>query len=665
LGVRRLAAERDIDVGVDVRRSRRCAIGIGAAMLPIAGALAAGSVLTPARAAGTTIVAPTYVRTIGTSGESTTYPSGVAVDASGNVYIADTGNYRIEKYKAGTTTLLWSVGVRGAPIGPAGSGNDSFTAPRDVATDGSFVYVADTDNADVQVLNASTGAFVKEIKTFGSSQTFQDPIGISVGHHGTTEEILVSDGVSGNEYVFNTSFTLLLTIPPTATNEGTRDAATDSTGDIYTADYRGNKIDKYSPTGALLTSWGAASGCLDVAKPYGIDIDTVDTPNRVYVASSDLEQIKVFTSSGVCLNVGTTGSNAIGTKVTTNSPTGLFQLRRVAVGAGSNPLVYAADLWGLKILTYSSSTGSISSVQPRLGSGVYPAAGGLNEDHGIAIDPKSSPNYIFATNTVNQRMERFDLPGGTSPFDWGVKGVVESTASFNWAQGVAYDPANGNVWVANTRNNRIDEFTTAGVKVASCPNTTRLTSSFNWPMAIAFSPSGTMFVADTFNNRVEAVSVSQCTSSSTVTPLWSIGSRGTGTGQFIKPWDVVYDTALNAVLVTDTDNSRIVSLNASTGAWNGVLPITKGTVAGDVTQPEGIAVDSAGHIWIADTGNNRIEEFLSTGVFNNQMIGTYGCCYSAPNNEFNAPQGLAFDGSGDLYVADANNNRIQVYKPAA
>ena len=145
-----------------------------------------------------------------------------------------------------------------------------------------------------------------------------------------------------------------------------------------------------------------------------------------------------------------------------------------------------------------------------LGSGAYPPAGGLNEDHGIAIDPNSTPNYVFATNTVNQRMERFNLDG-SNPFDWGVKGVVESTASFNWAQGVAFDPANGDVWVANTRNNRIDEFTTAGVKVTSCPNTSRLTSSFNWPMAIAFDASGTMYVADTFNNRVEAINVSQCT----------------------------------------------------------------------------------------------------------------------------------------------------------
>jgi DNA-binding beta-propeller fold protein YncE len=663
--VHSVSRTRDTDFKTSHRRLRARALGVAAAGLPLAAAFAVGAPTSTVHAAASTIASPTYVRTIGTSGESTMYPSGVAVDASGNVYVADTGNYRIEKYQAGTTTLLWSVGVRGAPIG---GGTDSFIAPRDVATDGTFVYVGDTDNADVQVLNASNGSFVKMVKTFGTGGTlkFQDPIGISVGHNAShTEEILVSDGVSGNVYVFDTSMTLQFTVAPTAKTEGTRDAATDSAGNIYTDDYRGNAVDKYGPSGgALLTSWGSTSNtnCLDVAKPYGIDIDTADTPNRVYVASSTLELVKVFDTSGNCLNVGTTGKNVIGTKVTTNDPSGLFQLRRVAVGSGSNPLVYAADLWGLKILTYNSATGALAtSAQPMLGSGVYPTAGGLNEDHGIAIDPNSTPNYVFATNTVNQRMERFNLDG-SNPFDWGVKGVVESTASFNWAQGVAFDPANGNVWVANTRNNRIDEFTTAGVKVTSCPNTTRLTSSFNWPMAIAFNTTGTtMYVADTFNNRVQAITVSTCTGS-TVTPIWSVGTRGSGTNQFIKPWDLVFDPTQNRLLVVDTDNNRIVSLNPTTGAWNGVIPgITKGSGVGQVSQPEGITVDSAGDIWLADTGNNRIEELASTGGSPLQMFGTYG---TTGNTTLNAPQGLAFDSAGLLYVADANNNRIQVLQPA-
>jgi DNA-binding beta-propeller fold protein YncE len=644
---------------------------IAAAALPLAGVFAFAGPASPAKAAPNTVTAPTYVRTIGTNGESTMYPSGVAVDAAGNVYVADTGNYQIEKYAAGTTTLDWSVGVRGAPIG---GGTDSFTAPRDLATDGSFVYVADTDDATVQVLNANTGAFVQNVKTFGSggTSTFQDPIGISVGHNGSTEEILVSDGVTGNVYVFGFGTasspigSLLFFVPPTNATEGTRDAATDSAGNIFTADYRGNAIDEYGPTDSTgatpIRSWGATSGCLDVAKPYGIDVDTADTPNRVYVASSTLSEIKVFDDSGNCLNVGTTGANIIGTPTSVSTdPTELFQLRRVAVGSGSSPLIYAADLWGLQILTYSSSTGAISSAQPRLGSGTYPAAGGLNEDHGIAIDP--STDQIFVANTVNQRIERFNLPNGDSPIDWGTKGVVESSASFNWAQGIAYDPADGNVWVANTRNNRIDEFSTDGTSIASCPNTSRLTSSFDWPMAVAFDPSGTMYVADTFNNRIEAVNVAQCTGQ-TVPVLWDEGTRGSGTNQFIKPWDLVYDPTMNRLLVADTNNSRIVELNPSTGAWEGVLPITKGTGPGQIESPEGIAVDASGNIWIADTGNNRVEEFTSAGAFANQMIGSYGCCYGAPNNEFNAPQGLAFDPNGQLYVADTNNNRIQVYQPA-
>ncbi len=607
--------------------------------------------------AGTTPVmsSPAYRSTIGKSGQAQLYPSGVAVDPQGSVYVADTGNYRVEKYQAGTSNLLWSVGVRGAPIGPAGSGSDSFHEPRDVASDGTYVYVADTDDGVVQVLKSIDGSFVQ---TFASK--FVDPMGVSVGRNANGGRvILVSEGKTGNVYVFN-SFAdtkAVLTVAATAKNEGTRDAATDSFGNIFTADYRGNTVDMYSPTGKLLLRWGGigAPACEQVGQPYGIDIDA---NNNVYVASSQLEVVKVFhvTSGTVsCANLPAASplTNVIGTKG--SGPGQIFQLRRVAVGAGNNPLVYAADLWGVKILTFNSSDGHISTVQPEIGDGVYPAAGGLNMPHGIAV----GAGYVFTTDTVNQRIQRFGL-NGTNPIVWGVKGTQESAANFNWAQGIAIDPVSGNVWVANTRNNVIDEFSPDGAgPLRAVPTLGRTNTVFNWPMDVSFGASGTMYVADTAGNDIQAYSVP---ATGQPTLLWKVGTYGPGTDQFNSPYSLVDDPTGHRLLVADSFNSRIVSLNSATGAWNGVLPIAVGSAAGDISSPKGITIDAVGDIWVANTHNNNVEEFTPNGAFTGQVMGSYGL---TGDYSFNAPQGIAFDSSGLLYVSDVYNDRIQVYTPAA
>jgi len=653
------ALDAALEADTNSRWSGRGARGRGRLLIDLVGmALVAGGALMQmgAHAAGLpATTSPVYQYTVGTSGEAQIYPSGVAVDPEGNVYVADTGNYRVEKYAAGTDTVVWSVGVRGEPIGPAGSGNDSFQEPRDVASDGTYVYVADTDNGDVQVLNASDGSFVQKINA-----PFTDPIGVSMGKNASGQPvILVSDGKSGNVYVFNhfTDTKPVLTVPPTAKNEGTRDAATDSSGDIFTADYRGNTVDMYSPAGKLLLRWGTGKGtpaCEQVGQPYGVDIDA---NNNIYVASSELEVIKVFRVTGgtvTCANLpgSSPATNTIGTKGT--GPNQIFQLRRVAVSSGSDPTVYAADLWGVKILAYNSSDGSISTTQPQIGNGVYPAAGGLNQPHGVAL----SSSYVFVTDTVNQRIERFDLDG-SNPFDWGVKGTQETAADFNWAQGLAVDPVSGNVWVANTRNNAIDEFDPSGNgPLREVPTGGRTNTVLNWPMDVTFSPTGTMYIADTVGNDIQAYSVP---ASGQPTLLWKVGTRGSGTNQFNNPYSVVFDATHSRLLVTDSFNSRIVSLNPSTGAWNGVLPIAIGAAAGDVSGPKGIAVDATGNVWIADTRNNRVEEFTTTGAFTGQIMGSYGL---SGDYSFNAPQGLAIGTTGLLYVADVENNRIQVYAPA-
>ena len=601
----------------------------------VAAGLGVTSVVAAPSTTSATVVAPTYIRTLGQSGQAQLYPSGLDVDASGAVVVADTGNDRVEFFSAGTTVPLWSVGVRGLPVGAT----VSFENPRDVAVDDRYVYVADTDNQVIQVLNKSDGTFVG---TF--SLSLNTPIGVKIGSDGAGHErILVADGGSGKVEIFDGSFNHVLSVQPTTRTEGTRGAATDSLGNIYTADYRNDRVDKYSPTGSLLLQWGGASAplCQQVPKPYGV---AVDAANHVYVASSDLELVKEFNPDGSC--VSTFGQKGTGSGQ-------LVQLRRVAVGRGSSPLVYAADLWGLKVLTYNQD-GSLSSAQPQLGNGTYPVAGGLNEVHGIAV----TSSNVFVTDTVNQRMQRFNLDG-SNPFVWGTKGVQETTASFNWAQGVGVDPLSGNLWVANTRNNRIDEFgpdgsgplRVLGQRVGSGA------ASFNWPMAVVFDPAGNMYVADTFNNRIQSFAVA---ATGTPTPRWAVGTRGTGVGNFSHPFSLVYDnTNGGRVLVADTNNDRVVSLNPATGAWLGVLAITKGTAPGRVSKPTGIAISSAGMIWIADTGNNRIEMFNPDGTFANEMVGSYG----TSNTQFNAPQGIAIGPDGLLYVADTSNNRVQVFQP--
>src|SRR5262249_32119511 len=154
----------------------------------------------------------------------------------------------------------------------------------------------------------------------------------------------------------------------------------------------GDRIIKYSPTGTVITTWGGsgAPACKQIPRPYGVDVDDA---GHVYVASSNLEQIKEFQPSGACIST-------FGTKE--SGPTQLLQLRRVAVGSGSGPLVYAADLWGLKIITYQQN-GSLGS--RKLGNPTYPAVGGLNDVNGVAV----SGSHVYVTDTVNQRIQRFDL----------------------------------------------------------------------------------------------------------------------------------------------------------------------------------------------------------------------------------------------------------------
>lgn len=597
--------------------------------------------------------ATVYARTIGSSGHSDMYPSGLDVDTNGDIYVADTGNDQVKKYLAGATTPTWVVGTRGQTVQ-----NGNFSNPRDLGVGVSNVFVADTDQYIVQVLNKTNGSYVSNLPF-----PFRSPIGASVGTDGAGHAIvLVGDGGSGNVEVFDAAgptFPHLVSVPPKlGSSAGSRDAATDAAGNLYVADYRHNAIQKYSVGGVWpnitytwVKQWGGQGAtfpkCEQIPRPYGVDVDAA---GQVYVAVSNQNVVRVFDANGNCVTGGTYGVGGSGlTKVS--------QLRRVAVGAGANPTVYLADLWGLKILEYHSAA-SHTVPFAQLGTGITPADGLINEAHSVALSPDG--NSLYVADTINQRAQRFDLTGCAAPpstvcpaVSWGDKGV--GAGSFNWPQGIGVNPVNGHVWVADTRNNRLQEYSIAANGTATLLNVMggtqgKANGQFYWPMSIKFDASGNMYVADTFNNRVQSFDVNR-------NFRWAYGTPGTGANNLRKPYGIGFDTFGNRVLVVDTLNKRVVSLDPTTGAR-----LSTPVAASGLLTPNGVAANPVdGTIWVADSGNNRIRQFSPTGTL---MVTIGGLAFGSSNTKFNFPRDLIFSANGSkLYVADTYNDRVQVFTP--
>jgi len=139
------------------------------------------------------------------------------------------------------------------------------------------------------------------------------------------------------------------------------------------------------------------------------------------------------------------------------------------------------------------------------------------------------------------------------------------------------------------------------------------------------------------------------------------GSRGAGPGQFISPFGIALDGQGN-LYVADSGNNRIQKLSVNGGRPLGQFG-TKGTGPGQFNNPVGVAIDQQGNIYVADRGNHRIQKLSSAGQFlqqwaNSGRFGTELLPGDQPG-QFNSPNGLALDSKGNLYVADQGNNRIQ------
>jgi sugar lactone lactonase YvrE len=289
----------------------------------------------------------------------------------------------------------------------------------------------------------------------------------------------------------------------------------------------------------------------------------------------------------------------------------------------------------------------------------------------IAID-KTGRLYIAdgTTNRIIMYMLMFNpfpLNGNFYPFAGLGRGLTDgalSTGTFQKPSGMAIDSTNTSIYVADSGLNAIRRANATTTQLTSI--TPILGSIMVNPTGVAITAQNLIYVTDTDNNRI--LRVTNGTASPFVGSATNIAGSANGTGSaatFNRPTGIVVDSTGN-LYVADTGNHQIRRITPA-----GVVTTFAGSTAGYVnavgvaakfTSPQGIAIDSMNVLYIADTGNNLIRKILTGGTVST-LAGIIAGGYTdgpSATAAFNAPQGIAVDPSGYVYVADTGNGVVRI-----
>ena len=266
---------------------------------------------------------------------------------------------------------------------------------------------------------------------------------------------------------------------------------------------------------------------------------------------------------------------------------------------------------------------------------------------------------IYMVDYWNQRIEYMNANGsGASSF--GFRGNPSQKGAINFAWSAAIQPGTGDVFVANRESNQVEVFSPSGSYIYAFGKNGTADGDFSFPQGIAFDPTnGTLLVDDSGNDRIQRFTMS----AGNTGVMWdaNYGSKGMGktapAGELNNPTGIAVAPD-GTIWVADTVNNRIQSLSTS-GTWT-VFTITTGS--GHQTGfkvPWGVTVAPDGSIWVADTGNNRVVSMTTSGALNFSATAASMGVPAAPTDSLIYPFAIAFSGD-TVYLSDIWNNRVLV-----
>ncbi len=516
-------------------------------------------------------------------------PAGVAIDAAGNLWVAERLGARVLKYDP-VGHFLIQIGVPGMT---EVVDNAHMGAPMDVAVD--------SRNGNVWVVDSAWARVVK----YAPDGTYLSQLGVT------------AQAGSDNGHF-----------------SGPTSVALDAGGNVYVSDTGNHRIQIFRETGSY-------SATLGVTGMPGSDSSHFNHPSHIaldsdavlYVADTDNHRVQIFNAKR--LWAGTLGASGAPGQDNDhlNRPTG------VIAGGG---YIYVADTGNRRVQKYRT----------------------INRDYVGTLGPFSSPvdvamdanGNVYVADETNSCVRKFSagLVEAPSVGNCG-EPYAEEPGYYNAPLGVAVD-SNGNVGIVEGLGQRFIELDNRGVELhmlgqAGVPGSDN--EHLSQPHGVAFDALGSIYIADSGNQRVQILN-SACAYSET---------RGSPPASpnylFALPVDVAVDVN-GSLYVVDRDN-HCVQIYHPDGTWHATRGETgvPGSDNEHFRYPEGLGLDAGCNLYVADTGNERVLKFSPDGAL--LMALNRSRTRGAAFDQFSQPTDVAVDADGNIYVADSQNARVQVF----
>ena len=298
-------------------------------------------------------------------------------------------------------------------------------------------------------------------------------------------------------------------------------------------------------------------------------------------------------------------------------------------------------------------------------------AANFNGSAGIVVD---SNDNLFVADRLNHCIRKIAPNGMVTTYAGnGTPGFLDNNginAQFNYPMHLAID-LNGNIFVADSNNHRIRKISPTGDVTTIAGSDSGFAdgdgnvAKFNYPEGIAVDNLGNLFIADSGNNRIRKI-----TSSGFVTTLAGSDNFGFADGngssaKFWTPCGIALDSN-GAIIVAEKQNNRVRKVlqngDVSTIAGNGTSGSTNGIgTAAQFRNPFDVAIDVAGDIYVADSGNNRIRKITTTSVVTTLAGSTSGYLDGIGTSaKFNYPIGISVATDGKVYVSESGGSKIRM-----